>query len=588
MTFGFIAIALFVYFLPSLVAVLRRCKEANQIFVLDLYLGWTVIGWVTALQWALDLPRTKPGTALAPVLANDTGAPWHFSLPQSFRLIALIGVTAVFLYLSLFVLPGTPRLLRGDGFINFENARRMAAGERLYLDIFQYTLPGTELLELALIKIFSAKLAILNAMLLIAGVADLCLAISLASEVLSYWDAVLASILFLCFGYHCGLDATVRPFSVMFAYGAAAVIVSRRSPRRLACAGALLGLATCFSQSRAFVALGIAGFLVWENHLKPESERHLWRDASYLLAPFVVLLSLGCGYVIWSGGLQHFIRDVVTFPLFHHRHDIAGTWSTSFQDWLPAAGGIAEKVIIRLMVPGVYVGFLIYYWLTHRKDEPPPYQLILLTVVGLSLYAGVATAPRYVVVAGMSAPAFILAIWMLDRAAGVAWKTPAWGVAASFLLLAPLTIQWGQYWFFDSSAGPIAISSQGTFQELAWLSQHTRPGDEFFAASSPKMYVLLNLRNPARVPLVEADDFTRPRQVLKTLHALQQAKPEFILWPFQPDDADDPGDLLYPLGEELRDCYRPVRQFRDGELWQRKRHGCSDHEESFSRPELPS
>jgi hypothetical protein len=46
------AFILVAYFFPTLVAVLRRHRNALAIGLLNLFLGWTVIGWVGALVWA--------------------------------------------------------------------------------------------------------------------------------------------------------------------------------------------------------------------------------------------------------------------------------------------------------------------------------------------------------------------------------------------------------------------------------------------------------------------------------------------------------------------------------------------------------
>lgn len=47
------------YFLPTIVAVRRNHPQKNAIFVLDLFLGWTLLGWVVALVWALS-KATRP------------------------------------------------------------------------------------------------------------------------------------------------------------------------------------------------------------------------------------------------------------------------------------------------------------------------------------------------------------------------------------------------------------------------------------------------------------------------------------------------------------------------------------------------
>jgi hypothetical protein len=46
--FGFV-----LYFLPAIIAFARSKRDAGAIFVLNFFLGWTCIGWVIALVWAL-------------------------------------------------------------------------------------------------------------------------------------------------------------------------------------------------------------------------------------------------------------------------------------------------------------------------------------------------------------------------------------------------------------------------------------------------------------------------------------------------------------------------------------------------------
>jgi len=52
---GFIIICglvLFLYFAPGLIAGFRNHRNTNAIFILNIFLGWTFIGWVAALVWA--------------------------------------------------------------------------------------------------------------------------------------------------------------------------------------------------------------------------------------------------------------------------------------------------------------------------------------------------------------------------------------------------------------------------------------------------------------------------------------------------------------------------------------------------------
>jgi len=41
------------YFLPFAIAFNRKRTNTGAIFALNLFLGWTLIGWVVALVWAL-------------------------------------------------------------------------------------------------------------------------------------------------------------------------------------------------------------------------------------------------------------------------------------------------------------------------------------------------------------------------------------------------------------------------------------------------------------------------------------------------------------------------------------------------------
>lgn len=51
--FGFgLGIPLVLYFLPSIIALARNKRDTLAIFLLNFFLGWSVIGWIVALVWA--------------------------------------------------------------------------------------------------------------------------------------------------------------------------------------------------------------------------------------------------------------------------------------------------------------------------------------------------------------------------------------------------------------------------------------------------------------------------------------------------------------------------------------------------------
>ncbi len=41
-----------IYFLPTIVASGRRHRNGGAIFIINLFFGWTLLGWVLALAWA--------------------------------------------------------------------------------------------------------------------------------------------------------------------------------------------------------------------------------------------------------------------------------------------------------------------------------------------------------------------------------------------------------------------------------------------------------------------------------------------------------------------------------------------------------
>lgn len=65
-------VAIVVYFAPSWIALARRVHHPIPIFLLNLVLGWSVIGWVVALVWALlatKAVRSEPERPVRPQIA---------------------------------------------------------------------------------------------------------------------------------------------------------------------------------------------------------------------------------------------------------------------------------------------------------------------------------------------------------------------------------------------------------------------------------------------------------------------------------------------------------------------------------------
>jgi Superinfection immunity protein len=53
------------YFLPAIVARCRAHRNTMAIFMLNLLLGWTLLGWVAALVWACTASQAYPQQRVA-------------------------------------------------------------------------------------------------------------------------------------------------------------------------------------------------------------------------------------------------------------------------------------------------------------------------------------------------------------------------------------------------------------------------------------------------------------------------------------------------------------------------------------------
>jgi hypothetical protein len=57
-----IIVILACYFVPSIIALARSHKDAPAIIAVDLFLGWSFVGWFVAFVWALSDPRGRAAT----------------------------------------------------------------------------------------------------------------------------------------------------------------------------------------------------------------------------------------------------------------------------------------------------------------------------------------------------------------------------------------------------------------------------------------------------------------------------------------------------------------------------------------------
>jgi hypothetical protein len=60
------------YFLPTIVALVRKLRSIGPTIVVNLFLGWTFIGWVVALAMAFGQTRDDPWAGRAAPATSST------------------------------------------------------------------------------------------------------------------------------------------------------------------------------------------------------------------------------------------------------------------------------------------------------------------------------------------------------------------------------------------------------------------------------------------------------------------------------------------------------------------------------------
>jgi len=264
-----------------------------------------------------------------------------------------------FVYLQVFILPFVPISFWADQSTYLLNARRMLDGQVIYRDFFQFTPPGTESVYFGLFRLFGPRSWIPDGMLLLLGVSLVGLITMISEKLINGASCFLPGLLFLVIPFQSLLDGTHHWYSTVAVMAALAVVIENRSVFRLAAAGTLCGLATCFTQSRGLVAvLGLAVVLLWERRCL----QRLFRRK---------------GWPATIPGLHHRFRcEVLSREWFN-------TWRVYMAD-APSLHSISALLqlpgflFIHALLPLVYVLFFARYWRAGRAEPQEPWDKLML------------------------------------------------------------------------------------------------------------------------------------------------------------------------------------------------------------------
>jgi hypothetical protein len=493
-------------------------------------------------------------------------------------LLFLIPTSFLFLYLQLFVPAFTPIWTGGDAMIWLDDARRMLGGEVLYRDFIQITLPGTDILYFAAFKAFGPRMWIANAMLIAVGIALAWLSYRIAASIDLGRASLLPPVLFLTLVYRDRLDATHHWYSTLAIIAALAVAIDIRSPVRTACAGALCGLATCFTQSAGILALlAFATFLFWEHRTKSSRLRSWIQQEALLFASSAVVVLAVSGYFIWRVGLARFFYCTVVFNARYYGSFVGGSTWRNYMTGLPEflhwqrIPGVVGFLLVHTLLPLIYVLFLIRYARRSPKEFTERWDgLILINLVGLASFLSVALAPTWARLYYVSVPALLLFIWLLksEGKPGRFLSNALYAISIILVIVFPIEKQLHRRSYLDLPSGHMAFLNSAASERYGWAASQTRPMDYFFGGLYPDFYFLLNLRNPGPVPFVSPYEYTRPNEVQDVLAGLEKHRVKIVLWTYGLDAPEDPhGDHLGPLRAYVRAHYRHVQDFSDFEVW---------------------
>ena len=490
-------------------------------------------------------------------------------------LIALFNF--VLCYLRFFLIPWLPRVVWGDQLGFFNDGSRMALGQLPYRDYFQFVAPGTDLVYALLVHFFGVRLWIPNLLMACLAALAAFLTTLIASHVLRGAAMALPGLFLAGFILPVSADATHHWFSTVAVLAALLVLLDGTTLPRVAAAGALCGVAACFTQTKG--AMALAAFVLYlevfckEPGAAPAADR--WRKILALgAAAAAVFLAVNAHYVL-AAGFQRWLFCLIVFPLRYYPAPMLNNWRVVFFDfqahWGPAAW--ACLLFVYATVPWVYAAFGAG-WRKWKKESGEQWsKLLLVALTGFAIFLSVASSPSAKRLGSLSLPAMILLAWFLQRAgkAAAASRILLAGAAAVLAVAGPVRTQIQRAPWLDLPGGRAAIAAPDLYTEYSWLLENTHPGEYSFGL--PPLYSAFHLLNPAAIEGLAASEYTRPEQVTALVDALESHQVPLLILP-HPEKYfwvnAVPGDSLGPLRDYVRRNYRLTKTFATGdEVWAR-------------------
>jgi len=476
-----------------------------------------------------------------------------------------------YLYLQTFIVPHVPILQRDDQITFVVNAVRMLRGEMIYKDFYQYTPPGTDLIYFALFKMFGVRAWIASIVVFLLGMSAFWICYAIAARMMTRASACLAAAMFTVFVFGSMLNGTHHWYSALLIMSAALSLLARRTRARLASAGALVALASFFTQTRALSLVALLVFVAWESRRRRAGWRGaLKREASLLAGFAAAFVVLNLYYLRHAGLAAMFNHQVVALSRSAFTLNSYLLGFPSVPPWY-LAGRAAGFVLVYLLVPASYICSCA--WLIRKRGlnySTQDERLLLLSLLGLALFLEVLPAPNWVRLFPISMPAIILAVRPLtgEGKARLFIRRSLWAGTAIVGLLSVISAQTRPRHILKLPIGSVVVYGDDTAVKLTELATRTKPGDYFFQAAWLDVYFPLQLRNPSYVEALSPS--ATPGQLKDVIGALEEHQVRYVLWSARLDTGSNGSDGLSPMRRYLREHYRVVERFAPGEdLWER-------------------
>ncbi|HWW22592.1 MAG TPA: hypothetical protein VNY78_01760 [Edaphobacter sp.] len=480
-------------------------------------------------------------------------------------------------YFSSFVLLNVPLVLWGDQ-VGFYNAgSRVVLGQLPYRDYFQIVPPGTDLTYALLIKHFGLQLWIPNLLMACLVAMTALLMTLIASHLMRGPVILLPGLLLAGIILPASMDATHHWFSTIAVLAAVLVLLKETTLPRIAAAGALCGLAACFTQTKG--ALAIAGFTVYliygaRRHTIQPPKR--WQEFLLLYGAAAAVFMVINAYFIRAAGIGQWLFHVLIYPLRYYSYPSVNNWRVLIHDF-PEHNGIWKWVTFPFLyatVPLVSIMFVVTIWRRWEVNRDKHWRkLLLVAIAGIAMFMAIAAAPSIKRLGTVSPPTLILLAWLLHRPGKTATRLKLLlaCVAIALAVAIPVRIQTKTYVFLDLPAGRGAFKDTALCEEYRWLLENTHPGQFFFGL--PPLYFAFHMRNPAAIEGFISSEYTRPQQIFALVEALESHPVPLLILRRSHDflfTKDSPSDHLEPIRVYVTRNYQLTKTFPTGdEVWRR-------------------